>query len=129
MRLLLSLLNLNLLLLVPAILLAGPLLVCDPYPVTELQPTKFVVTVNGRTVDVLPEYLPDGSSYLRHDLGSLADGIYTVKVKAANTVVNLESSEVSISFRKTESQVTRVKDDAEKIPASRSYKDYLRDER
>jgi hypothetical protein len=129
MRLLLSLLNLNLFLLIPVALLAGPVLVCDPYPVSELQPTKFVVTVNGSPVDVFPEHLPDGSSYLRHDLGSLADDIYTVKVKAVNTVVNLESSEVSISFRKTGSQVTRVKDDAEKLPASRSYKGYIRDER
>ena len=129
MRVFLSFLNLSLFLLIPVVLLAGPVLVCDPYPASGIQPTKFVVNVNGRAVDVLPEKHPDGGLYLRYDLGSLADGIYTVKVKAVNTVAKMESSDVLISFSKTGSQIVRVKDDAEKIPASRSYKGYLRDER
>ena len=129
MRVFLSFLNLSLFLLIPVVLLAGPLLVCDPYPATELQPTKFVVSVNGSAVEVLPEKHPGGGSYLRYDLGSLADGIYTVRVKAVNAPAKMESSEVTISFSKTGSQVTRVKDDTEKLPASRSYKGYLRDER
>jgi hypothetical protein len=129
MRILLSFLNLNLFLLIPVVLLAGPFLVCDPYPPTELQPTKFVVVFDGSAVDVVPEQYPDGSSFLRRDLGNVADGVHTVKVKAVNSVVNVESVEVGISFRKTGSQVVRVKDDAEKIPASRSFKGYLRDER
>ena len=129
MRQFLSFLNLSLFLLIPVVLLAGPVLVCDPYPASGIQPTKFVVNVNGRAVDVLPEKHPDGGMYLRYDLGSLADGIYTVRVKAVNAPAKMESSEVTISFSKTGSQVTRVKDDTEKLPASRSYKGYLRDER
>ncbi len=41
------LLTLITLLLAPAFLFAGPVLMCDPYPATELQPTKFVVVFDG----------------------------------------------------------------------------------
>ena len=123
------LLSLITLILAPTYLFAGPLLMCDPYPVTELQPTKFVVVFDGSAVDVVPEQYPDGSSFLRRDLGNVADGIHTVKVKAVNSIVNVESVEVSISFRKTGFQIVRVKDDGEKIAPSRSFKGYLRDER
>ena len=125
-------LSLIVLLLAPAWLLAGPVLVCDPYPVTELQPTKFVVVVDDTAHDVLPERYPDGSSRLRYDLGEIADGVHTVKVKAVNSAVNpqspLESAWVAISFMKTGSQIVRTKDESEKIPPTRTFKGYLRDE-
>ncbi len=66
---------------------------------------------------------------VRYDLGEIADGVHTVKVKAVNSVRVLESAEVTISFRKTGSEIVRMKDEAEKRPPSRTYKGYLRDER
>ena len=134
-----SFLTAIILLLAPTYLLAGPVLICDPSPVTELQPTKFVVVLDGVAHDVLPEQYPDGSSRLRYDLGEIADGVHSVKVKAVNSVVNsvvkadpaspLESAWVAISFRKTGSQIVRIKDEAEKLPPTRTFKGYLRDER
>jgi hypothetical protein len=125
-------LSLIILLLGPAWLLAGPVLMCDPYPVTELQPTRFVVVLNGTARDVLPEQYPDGSSRLKYDLGKIADGVHTVKVKAVNSAVNaqspLESAWVGFSFMKTGSQIVRIKDESEKRPPSRTYKGYLKDE-
>ena len=116
-----------------ASLFAGPVLVCDPYPVTELQPTNFVVVLDGTARDVVPERYPDGSSRLNHDLGEIGDGIHTVKVKAVNSVANpqtpLESAWVAISFMKTGSQIVRTKDESEKLPPTRTFKGYLRDER
>ena len=127
------LLNLIILLFAPASLLAGPMLVCDPYPVTELQPTNFVVVLDGTTRDVAPERYPDGSSRLTYDLGEIPDGVHTVKVKAVNSAVNpqtpLESAWVTISFMKAGSQIARTKDESEKIPPTRTFKGYLRDER
>ena len=123
-----SVLSAIILFLGPAWLVAGPVLMCDPYPVTELQPTKFVVVFDGTARDALPERYPDGSSRLWYDLGEIADGGHTVKVKAVNSVRALESAEVAISFRKTGSQIIRMKDEAEKRPPSRTYKGYLKDE-
>jgi hypothetical protein len=131
------LLNLIILFSAPASLLAGPILLCNPYPLTELQPTGFVVVFDGGAdLPVLPQQYPDGSSRLWYDLGEIADGIHTVKVKAVNSVVKsagsalpLESAWVAISFRKTGSQIVRVKDDAEKLPPTRTFKGYIRDER
>ncbi len=122
------LLNLIILPLVPCALLAGPILLCDPYPITELQPTKFVVVLDGTAHDVLPEQYPDGSSRLRYDLGDISDGVHTVKVKAVNSVRVLESAEVALSFRKTGSQILRIKDEAEKLPPTRTF-NYLNDKR
>jgi len=126
------LLNLIIPLLVPAWLSAGPMLVCDPYPVTELQPTSFVVVLDGTTHDVVPERYPDGSSRLNHDLGKIGDGAHTAKVKAVNSAVNpqtpLESAWVTISFMKAGSQIARTKDESEKLQPTRTFKGYLRDE-
>ncbi len=111
-------------------LLAGPVLICDPYPVTELQPTRFAVSVDGTVYDVPPERYPDGSSRLRYDLGEIADGTHTIKVKAVNSAANpatpLESTEVALSFRKEGSQIVRTKDESEKRPPSRTFKGYLK---
>ena len=124
--------NLIIPLLAPCALFAGPTLTSDPYPVTELQPTKFVVILDGTAREVLPEHYPDGSSRLRYDLGEIADGVHTVKVKAVNSAVNpaspLESAEVTVPFRKTGSQIERIRDESEKRPPTRTLKGYLRDE-
>ena len=124
-----SFLNLIILFLAPHALFAGSVLMCDPYQATELQPTKFVVVFDGTAHDALPERYPDGSSRLRYDLGEIADGPHTVRVKAVNSVVALESAEVAISFRKTGSQIVRTKDDSERLAPSRTFKGYLKDER
>jgi hypothetical protein len=128
------LLNLIILFLAPVWLFAGPVLMCDPYPVTELQPTEFVVVFDGGADrHVVPQQYPDGSSRLWYDLGEIADGIHTVKAKAVNSAINstspLESAWVAISFRKTGSQIVRIKDESEKLPPTRTFKGYLRDER
>ena len=122
--------GLIILLLGPASLLAGPILMCDPYPATGLQPTKFVVELDGIAHDVLPEKNPDGSSRLRYDLGEIADGVHTAKVKAVGSAVKsgprLESAWVAISFRKTGTQIVRIKDETEKLQPTRTF-DYLKD--
>ena len=124
--------GLIILLLGPASLLAGPILMCDPYPTTGLQPTKFVVELDGIAHDVLPEQYPDGSSRLRYDLGEIADGVHTAKVRAVSSAVKsgprLESAWVVISFRKTGTQIVRIKDETEKLQPTRTF-DYLKDKR
>ncbi len=124
--------GLIILLLGPASLLAGPILMCDPYPATGLRPTKFVVELDGTAHDVLPEQNPDGSSRLRYDLGEIADGVHTVKVKAVSSAVKsgprLESAWVTFSFRKTGTQIVRIKDETEKLQPTRTF-DYLKDKR
>jgi hypothetical protein len=110
----------------PAVLMAQPFLVSDPYPAKEVQPTKFVVTVGGKSFDVVPEKNPDGSSFLKYDLSHLPDGIHAVKVKAVNSTLNQESPEMSLSLQKTGSTVTRAKDESEKIAPSRTFPGYIR---
>jgi hypothetical protein len=106
--------------------MAQPFLVSDPYPAKEVQPTKFVVTVGGKSFDVVPEKNPDGSSYLKYDLSQLPDGLHTVKVKAVNSTLKQESPEMSLSLQKTGSNVTRAKDESEKIAPSRTFPGYIR---
>jgi hypothetical protein len=126
-------LNLIIPLLTPYVLFAGPTLISDPYPVTALQPTQFVVVCDGTTREVLPEQYPDGTSRLNYELGEIADGVHTVKVKAVNTAAHsnpqspLESAWVAVSFRKAGSQIVFVKEESEKRPPSRMLKGYLRD--
>jgi hypothetical protein len=63
----------------------GPFLVCDSYP-KKSKVKKFLVTINGKTVESMPAKKPDdGSAYLKYDLGSLPDGTYTASIKAVNT--------------------------------------------
>ncbi|HVN25145.1 MAG TPA: hypothetical protein VMT71_14320 [Syntrophorhabdales bacterium] len=116
----------------PAWLCAGPVLLSDQYSASELQPTKFVVVLDGISRDVLPERFPDGTSRLRCDLGDIADGAHTVKVKAVNSAVNprapLESADVILSFRKAGSLVERMKAESEKLPATRTPKGYLKED-
>ena len=110
----------------PALLIAQPFLVSDPYPAKEVQPTKFVVTIGGKSFDVVPEKNPDGSSFLKYDLSRLPDGLHRVKVKAINGVLKQESSEMTISLQKTGSNVTRAKDEGEKLAPSRTFPGYIR---
>ena len=116
---------------VPAWVYSGPLLVSDPYSASELQPTKFVVVFDGISRDAFPEQFPDGTSRLRCDLGDVADGVHTVKVKAVNSAVNpqapLESADVILSFRKAGSRIERTKAESEKRPATRTLKGYLKE--
>jgi hypothetical protein len=111
---------------------AGPVLVCDAYSVNQLQPTKFVVVIDGVSRDVLPERFPDGTSRLRHDLGEIADGTHTVKVKAVNSVVSpgslLESAEIVISFGKKGSQILSIKNESDKRIPTRDFRGYLKEE-
>jgi hypothetical protein len=115
-----------LLMAIPALLMAQPFLVSDPYPAKEVQPTKFVVTIGGTSFDVVPEKNPDGSSFLKYDLSRLPDGLHAVKVKAVNSTLKQESLEVSLSLQKTGSNVTRAKDDGEKLAPSRTFPGYIR---
>ena len=108
----------------PALLMAQPFLVSDPYPAKEVQPTKFVVTIGGKSVDVVPQKNTDGSSFLKYDLAQLPDGLHTVKVKAVNSALKQESPEMSLSLQKTGSNVTRAKDESEKIAPSRTFPGY-----
>lgn len=67
--------------------LAGPFLVCDPYPLTaEQQPTEFVVTISGIANPIVTpfEVTPTGRR-MHLDLGPLnLSGTRTVTVKARN---------------------------------------------
>jgi hypothetical protein len=125
--------SLIILLLGPASLLAGPVLIGDPYPLTGLQPTGFVVVLDeGTPREVPPKKYPDGTLGLWYELGEIADGVHTVKVKAVGSAVKsgprLESAWVAISFRKTGTQIVRIKDETEKLQPSRTF-DYLKDKR
>jgi hypothetical protein len=126
------LLSLISILLGPAWLSAGPVLMGDPYPVAGVQPTKFVVEIDGISRDVLPEKSPDGRLFFRYDLGQIADGVHTARIKAVNSVVDKkkpkESVWVTISFRKTGSEITRIKDESEKLTPTRTFKGYLKEE-
>jgi len=128
------LLSLLVLLFAPAGLLANPVLTCDPYPATGIQPTGFVVVLDEVTTREVPaKKYPDGSLGLWYDIGEIADGIHTVKVKAVKaagkSAPHLESAWTTFSFRKTGSQIVRVKEESEKLAPTRTLKGYLRDER
>jgi hypothetical protein len=130
-------LSLIILLLGPASLLAGPVLMGDPYPLTGLQPTGFVVVLDeGTPREVPPKKYPDGTLGLWYELGEIADGVHTVKVKAVKTAdksgnksaTRLESPWAATSFRKTGAQIVRIKGEAEKLPPTRTF-EYLKDKR
>ena len=101
---------------------SAPFLVSDPYLPKESKLSKFVVTIDGKTSDSTPAKNPDGSLYLKHDLGDLQDGTYTITIKAVDTD-GKESSPVTYSFKKTGSQVEPYTppEPKRKIPPSRSY--------
>jgi hypothetical protein len=100
----------------------APFLVSDPYPAKDSKLSKFVVTIDGKTSDSTPAKNPDGSLYLKYDLGGLQDGTYTITIKAVGTD-GKESSPAAYSFKKTGSQVEPYTppEPKRKIPPSRSY--------
>ena len=107
---------------VSTIALGAPFLVSDPYPAKDSKLSKFVVTVDGRTSDSPPAKNPDGSLYLKYDLGDLQDGAYTITIKAVDTD-GKESSQAAYSFKKTGPKVEPYTppEPKRKIPPSRTY--------
>lgn len=62
---------------------ASPYLVCDPVPTTGVQPTSYLVTIDGAAaVEVAAFRLADNSVRLSYDLSAVAVGNHTVTVKA-----------------------------------------------
>jgi hypothetical protein len=82
----------------------APFLTADPYPAKGAKPVKFLVTIGGKTVVSVPAKNPDGSVYLKYDLGGLPDGTYAVSVKAVDAK-GVESPPGVCSFRKTGSNI------------------------
>jgi hypothetical protein len=100
----------------------APFLVSDPYPKKDTKLTKFLVTINGKTVASDPARNADGTLYLKYDLGALPDGTYTATIKAVDTK-SKESSPTTYSFKKTGAKVEPYTPPAakQKIPPSRNY--------
>jgi hypothetical protein len=82
----------------------APFLVSDPYPKKDLKLTKFLVTINGKTTESTPAKNADGTFYLKYDLGSLPDGMFTASIKAVDSK-GKESSPATYSFKKTGTEV------------------------
>ncbi|OPY81071.1 MAG: hypothetical protein A4E65_01240 [Syntrophorhabdus sp. PtaU1.Bin153] len=103
----------------------GPFLVCDPYP-KKSKVKKFLVTVNGKTVESMPAKKPDGSTYLKYDLGNFPDGTYTASVKAVNTK-GVVSSPSAYSFKKSGTKVEPYTPPApkQKRPPSRYFQGHI----
>lgn len=64
---------------------AAPFLVCDPYPTTVVQPTSFLVVLDGAApVEVAAFRQADNSVRLSYDLSAVSVGNHTVTVTARN---------------------------------------------
>jgi uncharacterized repeat protein (TIGR02543 family) len=73
-------------------------LVSDPYPLTGLQPSLFLVACDGAAaVNSAPAVNADGTSYLYFSLAGLASGAHTCTIVATDTA-NQQSPSVSVSF-------------------------------
>lgn len=70
----------------PALVVASPFLISDPYPATSQQPTEFVVTISGIANPIVsPAVDVTGGKALKLDLGPLnLSGAKTVTAKARN---------------------------------------------
>jgi hypothetical protein len=69
----------------PMVVFAAPFLVCDPYLPTEIQPTSFVLVIDGgNPISLVPVAGAPGTTglILKYDVGGVAVGSHTVKVKA-----------------------------------------------
>lgn len=74
-------------------------LVSDAVPVGDNAPVKYVVTLDGVSVDVAPQDLGNGTVRLNYDLGVPGNGDHAVSVVAVN---NWGSSEaVNFTFAAT----------------------------
>jgi hypothetical protein len=82
----------------------APFLVSDPYRSKESKPTKFLVTINGKTSESMPVKNSEGFVYMKCDLGNLPDGTYTAVIRAVDAK-GKESSPASYSFKKTGTKV------------------------
>jgi hypothetical protein len=106
----------------------APFLVSDPYPAKGKKPEKFLVTIGEKTSVSIPVKNSDGSLYLKYDLGSLPDGVYTVSVRAVDAK-GIESLPGACSFKKTgpDAEIFTPPEQKEKKPPSRrgpSYRSY-----
>jgi hypothetical protein len=83
-----------------------PFLICDPYPNTGDQPTRFLIVVGKLKYSVPPQWLPDRSVRLKFDLSQLPDGEHTVNVMAIDDRNRGESGSIRLKLVKTGTKVT-----------------------
>jgi hypothetical protein len=77
---------------------ANPLAVSDPYPITAIQPTGFVATLNGTTYTVLPSKNANNLVYFSMDLaGKWTTGANSLTVKAT-TMWGESSASIPLTF-------------------------------
>lgn len=67
---------------IPGFAVAGPYLVCDPYPTSTPQPTEFRITYGPTTIVSPAVTQQDGSKRLYWDLAPLLPGTYNISVVA-----------------------------------------------
>jgi hypothetical protein len=82
-----------------------PFLICDPYPNTGDQPTRFLIVVGKLKYSVPPQWLPDRSVRLKFDLSQLPDGEHTVNVTAIDDRNHRESDSIRLKLVKTGKKV------------------------
>ena len=74
--------------------------VCDPILITGIQPTKYVLTMDGGAVlEVDPQKLADNSVRLHYDVSSVSNGSHRLTVAAKN--IWGSSSTVPFDFTKS----------------------------
>lgn len=122
---------------------ARPFLVSDPYPKSQIQPTRFEFVCGKLKFSRPPEILRDGRKRLKLDLSALPDGEVTLEIKAVDDHLGHEAKPVSVRLLKRGEDVrllppltgppSRPAPDApqavpekQKIPPSRSYPGHLR---
>jgi len=76
----LPMLFIGLFLLIPSLVFAAPYLICDP----QTNVTRYVITIDGDTTEVLAFDLGDGTVMLRYDLAGISAGTHNTTVKAKN---------------------------------------------
>ena len=69
----------------PAVVWAGPFLVCDSYPSTVIQPDEFEVVMDGGAVVYSPAQTVSDGVRIHYDVGGVSTGSHTVGVKACLT--------------------------------------------
>lgn len=61
-----------------------PRIVSDPVKGGDKNPEKYVVVIDGNSVDVVPEDLGEGTVRLNYDLVGVTEGDHSVQVTAVN---------------------------------------------
>jgi hypothetical protein len=112
---------------ISSIAFGAPFLVCEPYPVGGPQPTKFLITINGKTYESMPAKTPEGSVYLKYDIGDFPDGTYTGTAIAVGEK-GAKYSTVTYSFKKTGLKVEPYTPPVpkQKIPPSKYYEGHIK---